>query len=94
MTSRKKGAKVSVEEIWRNKVIKKETNGGGSGGLKLRDQWKALEEHCGGLVGGNEEHGRGVKVREGVKEREAVNKDTENHTEQNSEGSNTYKIIR
>jgi len=62
MTGRKRGVKVNVEEIWRNKVIKKETNGGGgggggSGGPKLRDQGRALEGCCGGLVGGNEEHG-------------------------------------
>lgn len=38
--SRKKGVKVGVEDIWRNKVIKKEINGGGggSGVLKLRQR--------------------------------------------------------
>lgn len=96
MTSRKKGVKVSVEESWRNKAIKEETNGGGgggSGGLKLRDGGKASEEPCGGLVGGNEEHGC-LKSEPGAREREAESKETENHTEQNSEGSNTYRIIR
>lgn len=58
VTSRKRDVTVSVEEIWRNTVIKKETNGGGgSGGPKLRDQEKTLEDRCGGPVGGNEEHG-------------------------------------
>lgn len=40
--SRKRGVKVGVEDIWRNKVIKKEINGGGggSGVLKLSTEGK------------------------------------------------------
>lgn len=41
-------------------------------------------------MGGNEERGGGA----GAREREAENKGTENHTEENSEGSDTYKITR
>lgn len=57
MTGGKRGVKVGVEEMWKSKVI--EASGeGGSGGPKLRDGGKALEERCGGPEGGNEEHGR------------------------------------
>lgn len=53
--SRKRGVKVGVEDIWRNKMIKKESNGGGSRILKLSteekheknfmgDQWEGVRK--------------------------------------------------